>query len=91
MNKPNRRPIFLEFPNRICQLKLNWSNNVCVLYILHKIAGMELETFLIPQLDFKGSMIDHLRYTRGMKEVDLCIKNNFVMVTFANELKDVRY
>jgi len=30
-----------------------------------------------------------LRYVRGMKEVDLCIKNNFVMVTFANELKDV--
>jgi len=50
-----------------------------------------LETFLIPQLEFKGSMIDHLRYVRGMKEVDLCIKNNFVMVTFANELKDVRY
>ena len=89
MNTPSRNIVFTKFKNITYQTKLFFGmDQICVLYIMHRFLEINMECFLIPSRDFKGSMLEQLRQIKG-REIFVNTINDYIAIHFSYELSQV--
>ena len=89
MNLPTRKIVFNNFKNITYQTKLFFGvDQISVLYILHRFLEINMECFLIPSRQFKGSMLEQLREIKG-REIFMNTIDDYIAIHYSCELIQV--